>query len=130
MPRKTPPFEAYPTWTTARFWGFVRSALRQAFNRYPPKYESIKEAAETIQDGTYKTGSKKGQAKMVRRYRCASCSLLFMQKEVQVDHIIPAGTLKEFGDLPVFTERLFCGKDGLQVMCKACHHIKTQQEKQ
>lgn len=130
MPRKTPPSEVYPAWTTARFWGFIRSALRQAFNRYPPKYEAIKLVAHTYKYGEYKTGAKKGQPKMVRRYTCAHCMNNFMQKEVQVDHIIGAGSLKSFDDLPGFTRRLFCKQEDLQVLCKPCHHVKTQQEKQ
>lgn len=129
MPRKTPPFGPYPEWTTARFFGFIRSGLREKFNRYPPKYECLKQAAETIEDGTYKTGPKKGKPKYAKRYRCASCEQLFMQKDVQVDHIVPAGSLKSFEDLAGFTERLFCGIEGLQVMCKTCHDIKTKQEK-
>lgn len=129
MGRKTPPAENYPLWTSARFFGFIRSALRQAFNRYPPKYETIKEAAHSHYDGVYKTGAKKGQPKLVRRYMCNHCLKLFMQKEVQVDHIIGAGTLKSFEDISSFAKRLFCHKDGLQVLCKPCHDKKTQQEK-
>lgn len=130
MPRKTPPCEVYPAWTTARFWGFVRSALRQAFNRYPPKYESIKDASTTFQDGIYKTGAKAGKPKYRKLYQCAHCEQQFMQKDVQVDHIVPAGTLKDYHDLPEFVRRLFCSKEGLQVLCKTCHNIKTQQEKE
>lgn len=129
MGRKTPPYENYEGWTTARFWGFIRSGLRQCFNRYPPKYECIKEAAHTKEDGVYKTGAKKGKVKLVRRYKCKGCLKLFMQKDVQVDHIVGAGSLKSYEDLPGFVERLFCSKEGLQVLCKPCHHKKTQQEK-
>lgn len=136
MPQKTPPFTNYPAWTTARFFGFIRSGLREKFNRYPPKYETLK-AACTLEptlddDGNhlrFQSGKKAGQLKYHNRYLCASCHQTFPQKEVQVDHITPAGTLKCFDDLPAFVERLFCGPDGLQVMCKECHHIKTQEEK-
>ncbi len=129
MPRKTPPFDRYPAWTVAKFWGFIRSGLREKFNRWPPKYDTLKEAAVTIQDGEYKTGPKKGSPKYVKRYKCSSCKQLFMQKDVQVDHIEPAGSLKDFDDLPGFVSRLFVGTDKLQVMCKTCHNIKTQKEK-
>lgn len=130
MPRKTPPFPHWPEWTTARFFGFLRSGLREKFNRYPPKYEKLKQVSTVIQDGVYKSGLKAGQPKYAKRYECASCKQLFMQKEVQVDHIIPAGQLKTFDDLSGFCERLFCGMDGLQVLCKDCHDKKTQEEKQ
>lgn len=53
-----------------------------------------------------------------------------MQKDVQVDHIIPAGSLQSTDDLKGFVERLFCSIDGLQVLCKPCHDDKTQKEKE
>jgi hypothetical protein len=130
MPRKTPPFENYPAWTTAKFWGFIRSGLREKFGRYPPKYEALNAAAEVVADGVYKTGDKKGKPKFRKVYRCAECLDTFMQKDVQVDHIIPAGQLKSFDDLPVFASRLFCKVEDLQVLCKTCHDIKTKQEKE
>lgn len=136
MATKTPPFEAYPAWTTAKFFGFLRSGLREKFNRWPPKYQVIKDAATTVdvigEDGgpvLFKTGKKAGQIKTVKMYRCVVCNEKYRQKEVQVDHITPAGTLKTFDDLSSFAERLFVGEEGLQVMCKACHDIKTKREK-
>lgn len=129
MPRKTPPFENYPEWTTAKFWGFIRSGLREKFGRYPPKYEALNAAATVVQDGMYKTGAKKGQPKYRKQYQCANCKKQFMQKEVQVDHIVPAGQLRSFEDLPVFAKRLFCKVRDLQVLCGPCHDIKTEQEK-
>jgi hypothetical protein len=46
-----------------------------------------------------------------------------------VDHILPAGSLNCSGDLPGFVDRLFCETDNLQVLCTACHNVKTQNEK-
>lgn len=130
MGRKTPPFSKYPAWTEARFWGFIRSGLREKFNRYPPKYETLKQACSDVSTGeVYKTGKRAGQEKTVKMYHCAECKEHFRQKDVQVDHTIQAGSLKTFDDLPGFVERLFCGPEDLQVLCKPCHEIKTQQEK-
>jgi len=42
---------------------------------------------------------------------------------------VPAGTLTCAQDLPGFVERLFCEVDNLQVLCEACHNIKTQAER-
>ena len=129
MPKRTPPFENYPTWSTARFWGFIRSALRQAFNRYPVKYAVIKDAAVDTETGeVYKTGRRAGQEKTVKMYECSQCKQLWRQKDVQIDHIVPAGSLKSFDDLGPFAERLFCGAEGLQIMCKDCHATKTKGE--
>ena len=130
MPRKTPPFPNHPEWTTAKFFGFIRSGLREKFNRYPPKYDALKRASKVIPAGKYKTGQKAGQDKFRKVYTCASCEKDFMQKDVQVDHIIPAGSLQSTDDLKGFVERLFCSIDGLQVLCKPCHDDKTQKEKE
>ena len=101
------------TWTEARYWGFIRSALRSAFQRWGPKHECRKRAR-------------------VRRgkYRCAVCDGIFSAKDTQVDHIIPAGSLNKYDDLPEFVERMFCEVDGFQLLCKDCHQIKTNQERE
>ena len=136
MSKKTPPFEAYPNWTQAKFFGFLRSGMREKFNRWPPKYEVIKNASSVQllkdDDGNrvvYKTGKKAGEFKTVKMYRCNGCGKSFRQKEVQVDHVLPAGTLKSFEDLGKFAKNLFVGTGQLQVMCKPCHEVKTRKEK-
>lgn len=59
-------------------------------------------------------------------YKCAKCNGWFVSKEVQVDHIIPAGALNKAEDLKGFVERLFCEDvNGYQVLCKGCHNNKT-----
>lgn len=106
------------TWTESRYFGFIRSALRNAFSKYPPKYEALKQAKHKVDWGRTKVA-----------YKCAECLELHPSKEVQVDHIEPAGSLKTYSDLPAFVERLFCEQDGLQVLCKECHNKKTQAER-
>ena len=58
-------------------------------------------------------------------YQCAACEQWFMQKQVEVDHLVEAGSLKSYEDLPGFVERLFTSPDKLQVLCKDCHKGKT-----
>jgi len=62
-------------------------------------------------------------------YKCNGCKGLFKSTEVQVDHIKPAGTLKDYSDLPAFVQNLFCEEDNLQVLCKECHDTKTKEER-
>jgi 5-methylcytosine-specific restriction endonuclease McrA len=121
MGKKTPPFVNYPAWTTSRFFTFLRSALRQAWNRYPPKYEALRRA---------ETGRKTNPAtgKLAKHYLCAECKREFVAKEVQVDHKIDAGTLKSFEDVELFVRNLFCSVEDLAVLCKQCHHNKTHKK--
>lgn len=116
---KTPPFHVYPQWTEARFWGFLRSALRRASDRFPPKQQ-----AKTLHRRPYKGG---GRQKW--EYQCVECGKWFAEKDIQIDHIEPVGALKDWSHLPDFCKRLFCGVEGYQVMDKQCHQAKTNRER-
>ena len=116
--QRVPRTRAGNTWSESRYFQFIRSALRQAFNRYPAKFQARKAAERTVTGKRHKY-----------EYQCAECEDWFMGKEIQVDHIEPAGSLKTFNDLPQFCERLFCEADGMQVMCKPCHQSKTNAER-
>ena len=113
MPKQlVPRTRAGGTWTEARFFGFIRSALRSSFMRYPPKHQAKGNAKQVTDEGV--------------RYKCADCAGLFKSGEVEVDHKIPCGSLKTFEDLPRFVENLYCEPDGLRVLCKPCHQVRTQ----
>ena len=62
-------------------------------------------------------------------YNCAMCDGWFKMKEVEVDHIIPCGSLKDFGDLAGFVERMFCSQEHLRIVCKPCHKAHTKAER-
>ncbi len=110
-------------WTEARFKSFVTSALRAASRRWPPKYAALK-AAFVGKQVNAKTG------KMAMHYKCAECKKLYVAADVQVDHIKPVVDPKKgFVSWDDFINRIFCEIENLQVMCKPCHKIKTDQEK-
>lgn len=117
----TPPFPAYPEWTESKFWGFVRSGLRSTFSRWPPKYQAKAEARRPY------VGPNKRQKS---EYQCAICKKWHPDKDVEMDHIIPCGSLKSYDDLAGFLERLACSKEGYRLLCKPCHKRRTQEEKQ
>ena len=116
--QRVPRTRAGGTWTEARFFGFIRGHLRNAFSRYPVKHQ-VKQ----------NNRRKKRNGKRFE-YHCADCRQWFPDSQIQVDHITPAGSLKTFGDLPGFCERLFCEADGLQLLCKSCHQVKTNRERE
>jgi len=110
-------------WTEGRRKSFITSVLRSGYRRWPPKYETLKEAQ----------AGKKENAKTKRiamHYTCNSCKEDFPAKEVQVDHIEPVVDSKQgFKTWDVFIDRLYCDKENLQVLCKSCHSSKTLTEK-
>ena len=107
-------------WTEARYFSFIRSNLRRAWSKYPVKFIVLKEARRPYEGDDKRTKWE---------YQCNICSNWFKTKDVEVDHIEPAGSLKKFGDLAGFCERLFCEKDNLRVLCKKCHKKITDAER-
>lgn len=124
MPKKTrvERTRAGGLWTEARFFSFLRSALRKASSRWPVKYHVKDQARRNKPKG------KAGRHKF--EYQCAYCTKWYAEKDIAIDHIVPAGSLKSFQDLPEFAERLFCEADGLQVLCSKCHAVKTNSERE
>ena len=106
--------------TESSFWSFIRSALRQKSRWWKPIL-----AAKAKVKRPYIGSNKKQKFE----YQCNECKHWFAEKNINVDHIIPAGTLKSAEDLPGFVERLFCEEEHLQVLCNTCHDKKTQDEK-
>lgn len=108
-------------WTEARYRSFVKSALRSASQRWPPKYQSLNEACVGTKLNT-KTG------RMAKHYKCNQCKNDFPAKEVEVNHIVPVVPTSGFTTWDEVIERMFCEKNGLEVLCKPCHRIITKEE--
>jgi 5-methylcytosine-specific restriction endonuclease McrA len=108
------------TMTESAFWSFIRSALRQKSRWWKPITECKMKARRA-----YKGPSKRQKFE----YQCNSCKAWFPEKQINVDHIKPAGSLNCKEDLAGFVERLFCELDNLQVLCESCHDVKTKLEK-
>lgn len=115
-------------WTEARFRSFIFSILRSGTRRWAPKIEVKKEAR--VERGMYlcagcneavpvtvPTVDSKGKRKRVNN--------------VFVDHIEPIVDPSEgFTSFDTYIENMFCEKDNLQVLCKACHDQKSKQERE
>jgi 5-methylcytosine-specific restriction endonuclease McrA len=112
---KPPKTHCNGTWTTARFFGFIRSALRRTWTRWPEQYRARHMARRPY----------KGKNKLQKwEFLCAECNEWFMAKNTQVHHKIECGQLKTFKDIAGFTERLLCPAENLMVLCKKCHKQK------
>lgn len=121
IPRaKSPKLRNAGTMTESAFWSFIRSALRQKSRWWKPITE-CKLQAKRVYKGTNK--------RQKFEYQCATCKGWFPEKQINVDHIKPAGSLNCKEDLPGFVERLFCEQENLQVLCETCHDKKTKLEK-
>ena len=123
MPKPIKPYNG-GEWTESRYNSFIKSALRKASIKWPPKYQVLKEA----QVGK-KINSLTGRTAM--HFTCAGCGEGFPAKCISVDHILPVVDPETgFISWDEVITRMFCEKDGLQVLCKACHDIKTNKEKE
>ena len=116
-------------WTEARMRSFAMSALRRA--SWPVKYEAVKRAY--VRDGTNpETGRK------CKLHRCACCGSLFPQSKMFADHIDPVIPINGFSgnnlhlgyDWAKVIQRLYCEVDNYQALCKDCHDVKSQSERQ
>jgi hypothetical protein len=109
------------TETQAKHMGNIRGVLRRMTRFWKPK----KMALDAVCVRSISNGVK------VNRYQCKHCQNYYPLKSVEVNHIIPAGSLKSYKDLPDFCERLFVEDINLlEVLCKECHARVTKQQRE
>jgi 5-methylcytosine-specific restriction endonuclease McrA len=104
------------TMTEAQFWSFLRSNLRLASRKWVPRRQALV---------AVRRPSESDNKRLKWECQCSKCESWFPQKDVEVDHIVPIGSLLSFEDIGGFVERLFCELDGFVVLCKQCHYAKT-----
>lgn len=108
------------TWTESQFWGRIRSHLRRFSVWWKPRLEAKKAARRK---------SESENKRLRWEYQCQECKGWFPDKMVELDHIVPCGTLRSFDDVPGFLGRMLCGVQGFRVVCKGCHNQITHGEK-
>ena len=104
------------TWTEARWWNFIRGVQRMGFKKYPAKYQCLA-AASRPSLGTDK--------RTKTEYQCAVCKGWFKKKDIEVDHIVPAGSLTADEHIKGFIMRMFCEVSDLRCLCCLCHKTVT-----
>jgi hypothetical protein len=108
-------------WTDAYVLSKIRSMLRRMSMWMPAIREAKLRARRKY----------RGPRKLQQwEYQCAHCHGWFAEKDVHVDHTVPAGSLRSFDDLGPYCRRLLmCGADGLEILCKPHHQEKTNRER-
>lgn len=110
-------------WTDAKWRSWVVSLLRRGTMKFPPRNEALR-AAKTEKKINEKTG------RMAQHYRCAECLQEFPAKGVCADHIQPViDPNGSFVDWNTYIERMFCPVENLQILCFACHDLKSSAER-
>lgn len=117
---RTAPCPTHPEWSIARYKTFVRSALRKAWSKWPPKFVALRRAQRPSQSDN---------KKLKWEYQCAHCKEWHRGDFVSVDHIVPWGDPWSM-TFEAAIRALLVGADELQVLCNTCHDIKTAFEKQ
>jgi hypothetical protein len=116
---QTPPWnDPASIWKTeAAFDAWIRGILRRGWSRFPLKSAKLK--SERFRAPIGRNG------KEVFAVKCEMCGETFKQSEIQVDHIVEAGSLRQEGGIDGFIQRLFPSQEGMQILCSTCHPIKT-----
>ena len=105
----------------------IINRLRQLHRYWDQKKVARDNAKVQIEVGTYKNGNPKYHT----MYKCAHCFEVFERQDTQMDHIEPVVELEMgFVDWNTYVERLFCNAENYQCLCKGCHKIKTNLEKE
>lgn len=108
-------------WTQARYNSFIKSALRSASQRWPPRYE-------TLNDACVGQRINPASGRLAKFYTCNGCKQIFPAKDVEVNHKIPVVPTEGFDNWDNVIKRMYCEKEGLETLCKPCHRSTTKRE--
>jgi hypothetical protein len=108
------------TWTEAQYWQAIRSCLRRMSRFWKP-------AVAALHAARFPCKGPKGQK---WAYLCHDCKKPFPRKQVQIDHVVPCGTLTDFEHVGEFIRRLTPESAGAYaIRCLTCHQEKTNAER-
>jgi 5-methylcytosine-specific restriction endonuclease McrA len=130
MSERPEPWEYLPEiWSTkAAYFTWLRGQMRRAWSRHPVKVQYQK--SRRVRANVGKQRDKlTGVRKEVWALPCDICGGVFPQTEVEVDHIVRAGSFRNWEECEQWLRSLMqITPDDLQLACKPCHKIKSYAE--
>ena len=111
----------------ASLMSYIRGGVRRSlWNRHPSKTKLIKDKRFQIPNP-----NPNGKKPTVWGGECEICNDLFIEKDLQVDHIRDQGSsLKDISDIQQFIEDIvIVTRDDLRWVCKGCHEIVSYSQK-
>lgn len=113
-------------WKTKSSWfSYLRGCLRKCWSKHPEKLNLLKKMRKQIPNP-----NPKGNKATVWGATCAMCGNDFVIKDIQVDHIVPAGQLNKTEDIQGFVERLlYVREEDLRCCCKNCNNALALSER-
>lgn len=109
------------TITEQEFFNKIRAALRRSFRFWTPMMTALKKASRPSQSAN---------KRLKTEYQCSECRNWFPRTNVQIDHIIPCGSLTCYDDIVPFIKNLTQEDEkSYQILCKPCHKEKTDKER-
>ena len=127
---KLMPWEQLPdVWKTkAAYFAWLRGQMRKAWSRHPIK-NAYKMSRRTRAPVGKKLDKATGQPAEVWALPCDQCKCIFPQGQVEVDHIIRAGSFRDWDECEQWLMGLMqINFASLQLLCKPCHKIKSYAE--
>ena len=122
---KQPWGENTPWHKQTNFMSYLRGCLRKAWSNNPIKITVLNKKRRQI-----KNPNPKGKKEFVWGFDCEMCGNEYAIANGQVDHITPAGSLREISDIQGFVERLLCvTEDDLRLVCKDCNSALAMSDK-
>ena len=110
------------TITEAQYFSKIRSILRSGFRYWVPMQQALKLASRPSQSLN---------KRLKTEYKCKHCNNWFKKADVEIDHVLPAGSLNTYEDIVPFIKNLTPEDvNAFQILCKPCHLIKSNSERQ
>lgn len=106
-------------WTQAKYEATIKNALRKISMYWCTGDDYLKTIRRDKTEAS-------GPGKHKYEYPCEHCDKWMKREDVELDHKVPVGSVKDWNGL---IERMFCEINGWNSLCHECHVKKTNQEK-